>query len=159
MRKFCMCGIWIVVARRQIVTDCIFLQAIISPIPFAHLTMWYWGSSHWEVRSVFSSLRFGQGLLFASTNSLRQKGCYVASKARSLGDACQLHSDKACHHAVRKPRLAQVERTYGKELRLRPTASLTEEAPDDTICPRWCHVRQSQAIYIKLCLNHRFMNK
>lgn len=32
-------GIWIVMARRQIVVDCIFLHAAVSPIPFAYCVM------------------------------------------------------------------------------------------------------------------------
>ena len=44
------------------------------------------GSSHWKVRSLFSPLELGQWLVIASTNRVRQKGCYVTSRARSLRD-------------------------------------------------------------------------
>ena len=64
----------------------------------------------------------------------------MASKARSLGDAHPLHSDKTCCHPVRKPNLAQVERMPGEELRSQPTSSSSERTSrwskmhNDTTC-------------------------
>ena len=64
----------------------------------------------------------------------------MASKARSLGDAHALHSDKTCCHPVRKPKLAQVERMPGEELRSQPTSSSSERTSrwskmhNDTTC-------------------------
>ena len=64
----------------------------------------------------------------------------MASKARSLGDAHPLHSDKTFCHPVRKPKLAQVERMPGEELRSQPTSSSSERTSrwskmhNDTTC-------------------------